>query len=59
MYLFSFINAQDTICLAHEYMLELLIVGTLAIIVCYVCLLIRKILDAFPLISKLCFGPNK
>ena len=59
MYLFSFINAQDTICLAHEYMLELLIVGTLAIIVCYVCLLIRKILDAFPLISELCFGPNK
>lgn len=59
MYLFSFINAQGATCLAHEYMLELLIVCTLAIIVCYVCLLIRKILDAFPLISELCFSSNK
>ena len=42
-----------------RHTIEIYFLHTLAIIVCYVCLLIRKILDAFPLISELCFGPNK
>ena len=58
-YLYSFIDVKGVTCLAHEYMLELLILIPLAIFVCYVCLYIKKVLDSFPLISQLCFGPTK
>lgn len=39
--------------------LELLILMPLAVIIAYTCILIKKIVDCVPIVSRLCFGPTK
>lgn len=39
--------------------LELLILMPLAVIIAYTCILIKKIADCVPIVSRLCFGPTK
>lgn len=38
---------------------ELLTIGLLAIIISYTCIAIRKVIDTFPILSTLMFGPKK
>lgn len=38
---------------------EFVIVGTISIFLCYVCVVIKNVINLFPLVSELCFGPRK
>jgi peptidoglycan/LPS O-acetylase OafA/YrhL len=38
---------------------EFLIVGSISLLLCYICIAIKKVLNLFPLITELCFGPIK
>lgn len=38
---------------------EFVIVGAISVLLCYVCLAIKKVVGLFPLVYELCFGPQK
>ena len=42
-----------------EWLMEILVVGLIAIFLCFVCVGIKKVISAFPVVSELCFGPEK
>lgn len=42
-----------------EWVMEILIIGSVSTALCLACIGIRKIIDAFPIVSELCFGPQK
>ena len=43
-----------------EWLLEIVLVGTISIFICFVCVGIKKIVaTAFPIVSELFFGPAK
>lgn len=42
-----------------EWLMEIVVVGLIAIFLCFVCIGIKKVISAFPIVSELCFGPQK
>ncbi|MBP5722000.1 MAG: acyltransferase [Bacteroidales bacterium] len=44
---------------SSEWLLEILIVGGVSVFLCFVCVGIKRIVDTFPIVSELCFGPQK
>ena len=38
------------------FVVEIVLVGVIAMAICYLCMMIKKILAVFPVITKLCFG---
>ena len=42
-----------------EWFVELVIVCVVSVFLCFACIGIKKIISAFPIISELCFGPQK
>lgn len=54
-------NLQNSYCFRGGAGLfpEILIIGTLAIVISFSCIIIRKIIDTIPYLSMLCFGTKK
>lgn len=44
---------------SNSWLLELILVGSISIAYCFICIYIRKLIDVFPIVSELCFGPTK
>jgi hypothetical protein len=42
-----------------EWLMEIVFVGVIAVFLCFVCIGIKKVISAFPIVSELCFGPTK
>lgn len=42
-----------------EWLVEIIIIGCLSILICLICIGIKKFIDFFPIISEFCFGPQK
>jgi len=58
-FLKSFIGDKCFYGPSAEWLLELICVGTLSVFICFCCIGIKKIVETFPIVSELFFGPKK
>lgn len=58
-YLLSFRGDTCFMGTSASWLIELVVCILISILLCYISIFIKNIIDVFPIVSKLCFGPQK